>query len=62
MLIGFARYLIIDTILSILKTIPALVMLIPVIWLITGTLLSCSSNTKHIIAQDYYICSNAKGD
>ena len=38
-----------------------LAILILAIWLTTGMLLSCSSNTKHIIAQDYYICSNAKG-
>lgn len=51
----FARYLITDAILSVIKAIPALAMLILAIWLVAGVLLvSCS--TKPIIAQDYYIC------
>jgi hypothetical protein len=51
---GFARYLVTDVLISVIKAIPALVMLVLAIWLIAGMLLSCS--TKQVVAQDYYIC------
>ena len=59
MLREFARHLVIDAILSMVKAIPALAMLILAIWLITGMILSCciGMNTKPITAQDYYICN-----
>jgi len=54
MLRGITRHLIIEALIL-------LIMLISAIWLII-VVSSCSSNTKHTIAQDYYICSNAKGN
>ena len=59
MLRGFTEYLITDAIVSMLKAIPALVMLTLAIWLIAGMLLSCGAGMRYEIAQDYYICSNA---
>ena len=59
---NLAWYLLKDTLVSLAKALPALIILILAIWIIAGTILlpGCSHPKKLNPAPDYYLAMNVK--